>query len=501
MKRPLFALLLSSWLVGCRGSDSCEGAACGKPSRCSAGQTCADAPPDPWYVYIGDDLGDEPLRLFGIRQSELGLVPPVELSAGVATEEHLGPTFHAWSPDGRFLVFDLTSADFRSELHFVELGSGSPNAAAALPDLPVSDGWSSDVRWSARGDTAVVQEGSDFFWLDFRAEGPSASALDPEDAPAEVWPCADGESVVYETEESGAFVMTVASPGEAEALGAGEVVVSPDGARFALFSPTGLVLSECGAGGERTTVDAREIEEPAAELAWSPDSRFLAYSVPSPDEETYELHVVDVTGEAEPWTATAADGEARWDTRSARLVFAPESSEELSVAAFPGGEIAPLDLPAGTYESVLHPSGVSYAVRDEETDEVTAWLRLDGASEPLLLEGCGASTVVFDEGPTAAVCVEETDEGSSYLAFMLDDDGALSRTRLHEPAPELLTVHEFAPDGSGFVGARSAFTDEPASTLVWVPAPFEAGAPLVAINQGTLGYGPSFQPVTARVAR
>jgi hypothetical protein len=530
MKLRVVALLVASFVAGCRSGDSCEDSKCiargcltdgecddglacngaetcdgrcveGTPVECEEGLACEDRGgtascefPEwsPWYVYVGDDLGKEPFRLFGVRQADFGRRVPIELSAGVATDEYLGPTFHSFSPDGRFLVFDMMTAEFQSRLFFSKLGAGWPSAAARLAELPFADGWFPWVLWSARGDVALVQESLDYYWLDFRGEAPSASAFDPEVPPTEVWPCADGESVVYETEAQGVFVAAGARPEDAESVGDGEVLVAPDGSRFAVFSPSGVLTADCELGAPRRTLETRAIEEPRSGWGWSPDSRFLAYSLPDVTEGPFEVVIVDVEGDAEPWTAFTLDSDAYWDTNTARFVFALESTGELSVATFPGGEVSSLGLPEGAFGVTLHESAVSYGVRDEN-DEPGDWLRVDGTGETHRLDGCKGSTVIFNDGPTLAACVEENEAGASFVAFTLDG-GALARTRLGAPVPQWLFADAFSPDGRGFVGSRSASTDESATTLLWVAAPFEQDASPVAINPGTLAYAASFQP-------
>jgi hypothetical protein len=532
MKRWRTALLLSSWLVACRGGDACEGTSCGNASgtcrsdeecddglacngeetcegRCvegtpvecgeglvcenrSRGAACEFPETSPWYVYVGDDLGKEPFGLFGVREADLGRSAPTELSAGVATEEYLAPTFHSWSPDGRFLVFDMMTDEFQSRLFFVEFGAGLPSPAAKIPDLPFSDGWSPNVFWSTGGEAAIVRENSDFYWLDFRAGAPVASPFAPKDAPTEVWPCADGESVVYETEDGTALVAAAASPEDAELLGEGNLILAPDGSRFAVFSPDRVWTAECGLGMARRMIEARSIEEPSPELGWSFDSRFLAYSLRDADEGPFELAVVDALTGAEPWRATHR-GDARWDSKSARLLFVPENADEFAVATFPGGELRALGVPAGARNVRLHASGVSYGLSDEN-DEESAWLWLDGAAFTQRLDGCSEGIAIFDEGPSSVACVEESEAGSSFLAFERDNDGALSWTRLSAPVPATLYVHEFSPGGRGFIGSRSTSTDESSITLLWIAAPFEPRPAPVAINQGTIGYGSSWQP-------
>lgn len=491
--------------LGCNGKERCDGrCVAGTPVECEDELVCAERggatacvyrESSPWYVYIGDDYGDAPLGLLGIRQADMGRAPPVLLSDAVATDEYLGPTWFEWSPDGRFLVFDLTDAEFRGRLFFVEFGAGPPSVAKPLPDLPFGDGWDPDVTWSAGSETAVVREDADVYFIDFRGGEPTTSLLTAEGTVLSAEPCADGETVTFWTEDDpGPFIATAPALLDAEPLGESEWM-SPDGTRLMVEGEDGLWTSECGIGKPRQSHELpARADDDVTWPAWSPDSRFFALPTLDADDVS-GLAVIDALGETEMFATAAIAETARWGPTDPRLLFASASSEELTLATFPGGEVSTVGVPVDAVNPQLHAAGVSYGLYDEATDTGSDWLRLEGSNEPLELEGCENAGPVFDVGPSRAACIQRgTDGHFAFIGFAVDGTDTVTRTRLQEPSTEELLVEAFSPDGAGFVAARQWDGDRWFRTILWVAGPFEAGMPLLPVNIGAIGYYGSWQP-------
>lgn len=498
--------------LACTGEETCEESRCvaGAPVECEESLSCAEREdgtacefddPSPWYVYVGNDLGAEPLRLFGVRQADMGRLAPLDLTAAVATSEYAGPTFRDFSPDGRFLVFDLANVNFESRLFFVEFGAGLPSAAEPVPNLPVSDAWDPWIDWSESSKSAVMRESTGVYWLDFHGDEPTTSLLARDDATVTfAQPCADGLSVVYDTEESDqSFVATAPSLADAEPLG-GHAFVAPGGTHVAVFVGDGVWTAECGVGKAWRFHETGPLESDGA--GWSPDARFLQFPVLGQDEQSTDLVVVDAGGDDPPWRAGGSALSAEWaEGAGARLVFEADPDLLFSVATFPGGEVRNLGLPTDTLSATLHDSGMSYRLSDEATETTTEWLLLDGWSEAARLDDCDDPSTRYDAAPRSAACTQETLVGWNLFAFSVDS-GSLTRVQPGATVTEELSIEGFSPDGRGFVALRSSSAPEEAlQKIVWVEAPFEDGMPLPEVNRGTLGYDPSWQPVARTTAR
>jgi hypothetical protein len=495
MTSRLAAFVLCAWPIGCRAEAPCEGPACGGNTPSCVGEDCDGGPASsPWYVYIGNDLEDgATFRLFGVREADMGEKAPLELTADVATDGYLGPTFYSWSPDGRFLVFDLIDEDYQSRLFFTTFGGKLPGGAAPIPELPFSDAWYPDATWSAGGETALVRDGSDFYWIDFRGEEPVASLLGAAGGtPISVSPCADGEHLVYGLDSGGTFVATAPSLDDPELLGK-RVFLAPDGQHVVIADPEDISTAECGLGKPRHHHETEMQDEAGSFPPWSPDSRFYAFPSLGLDGVSGELTVIDAVGDEEPWSMPAFTISAQWDTVSARLIFEGPSGD-LQVATFPGGQTASLGLPLEAETVALHALGVSYLTSFDDTEVRRQWWLADATNNAVELTGCNDIEARYDEGPTAAACVTVAGLKSSLLAFAFDDGQLVSRAELNEPGTEALAIEGFSPSGRGFVASRATVTEELLRAILWVPRPFTENQSLAEVHPGAIAYGGSFQP-------
>jgi hypothetical protein len=490
--------------LACNGDETCEAAHCapGTPVECASGLSCVEGAGETsceflnqssWFVYIGDDLGAEPFRLFGIRQADMGHATPLDLTEEIV-EGYAGPTFRGWSPDGRFLVFDLATSNFESRLFYLEFGAGLPSKAVPLPDLPVSDGWTPEVNWSGDSKSAVMRESDDLYFLDFHGETATTSLLVRDDATVtSATPCADGVTVVYDIEEEErSFVGTAPGLEDAEPL-PGYALVSPGGTHIAVVADDAVWTAECGVGKRWRFHEIGALADDFS-AGWSPDGRFLELPVASEDGESADLAVVDARGDEPPWRAAGSTFSALWARRAgAHLVFESSPDWMPVVASFPGGVIEDLGLPEVSTVD-LHESGVSFVVSDEETRESSEWVRLDGWSDAVRLDGCGDEVTRYNQGPSLAACTQEVDDGWNLFVFSLGADGSVSRARPATTLTERLTTEEFSPDGRGLIVMRSSMGYELRQQMLWVGAPFMDDVPLAEISQGTLAYDGEWQP-------
>jgi hypothetical protein len=474
--------------LACNGDEVCEGNRCvsGTPVECADGLSCVDGDDgascefpsaSPWFIYIGNDLGADPLRLFGIRQADMGHATPLDLTANVATEEYAGPTFRGWSPDGRILVFDLAYPTFESRMLYVRFGKGLPSPALPVPDLPVSDEWEPTVDWSAGGKSAVMRHDDGRYFLDFREEPPRTTLLEYEGARVS-WatPCADGGSVVFGiADDPRTFVGTTPTLEDAQPL--------PEDT---------WIAAGCGVNGPRRFPDTGV---PPDEGDWSPDLRFFVFSSPSEDGEASEITVFDAEGDGPPWRAS---GSASWYWSAyadAELVFQTGPDLTFAVARFPGGEIQDLGLPADAGSVFRHASGTTFVAYDEATENASSWVRLDGWSDAVPLVGCeGDANIRYDDGPSQAACKEELDSGWNLFTFTFEEDGSVSRNRPLTTPTEELWLQGFSPDGRGVIGQRDTYGNEWHAKIFWIEAPFVDDAPVVDLNPGTLAYDGEWQP-------
>ena len=203
-------------------------------------------------------------------ESPVGSILTLEDVFSIAT-----PTSTQLSPDGRLIAYTLVrqrDGEWREGLHVIGADGSGDREIAASGDTP---------RWTP--------DGSRIAWIDRATQPAQVYSAEPDGSPPEQITSLEGGVSDFEWSPDGKSVAVTTVVGK-EGLARTQIVLVPlDGKPRQLTNSTQHIIVH--------------VWEPDANLSWSPDGKFIAYSAKPTgrfdDDYQSDVHVVDVkTGES-----------------------------------------------------------------------------------------------------------------------------------------------------------------------------------------------------------
>ncbi|MES1186945.1 MAG: hypothetical protein ABUL60_24235 [Myxococcales bacterium] len=426
------------------------------------GASCSYPPGLGMVAYVGNDI-DGGASLVVVPLSP-ALPEPARLdwSAGAEKGKFVMPWRPSWAPNGQALTFYLTAADFLSDFsqrfYWVDLSLPAPLTPMRIPNIPVTDDFSSTL-WSPNSRRLLVQQTAGVFVVDF-ADGRATTERVGEEGASltELAFCADG-SLVYNQDG----LATIAPGLDQVPIELEQTVVSvaPGGRWLLLSDGTTDFVAACATGATPLSL------QPASFGAdWSANGDDLVLT--DSDSEPVVRSVWHFEMDADPRLVQQVSTSARdvaWQPAGPRLLYqswqndAAGTFHVLDLTAEPVDRALPIapelvgDDNAFEVSWVAQSSKVRWSYFDEDLERHDFLLDLAAEGDPVPL---GSTTPDwFSSDGEQSLSIEQLDEGSQV--WLSEVSNPTERQPLFpEPLPCYLLVKDLLPGAAPFLECTDA---------------------------------------------
>ena len=503
----------------CNGTELCRDGSChaGISPVCVNAASCVEdatqalcsySDKSAWLTYVADEDTPGVDELYVVKESLIGTMAPIKVSGKLPTTpgEKLLTWSLRWSGDGAWLLFQTTLNDQESvkRSYAVHFEGGTPEAPIEITHgLPLAS-YDLTVSSSPTNHEVLLRGNGSVYWLPLSAEGktvPLKVNLDKDLATSVAW-VLGGDGLIYTTDHGRIYLVEVhpMGPTAPDPIGNPQSVqelyqtTSPDGQWVVFWTHTDAAyLLRVAFGASIVPLDQTPGGSTSVWFQFSPDSRYLAYSVEGKTPGHNAAYVISLTadGNAEQLnrfpvqqqqTLSSWEMLGNWARDSSFLQFFGDGvnpNPEEKTLYFFNTDTATSQMTPYVVGIRDEPAGVSptspvftfsYQLTPGETELVALNPSAQGGARTYDMNSLGRQYQYVDftrDGSEAVFCTNPSNANDQDMFFLdLRTSAFPHAVRLPGDGIAADCYADFAPDGKGFAYYR--LSADGSRVLNWV---------------------------------